>query len=163
MHISFKIKVEITNIGTGYACVAGLPFNPGQNIIGQSFCISENSAVAESEGVVYAGVVGQLCPDIYLATYSERHIPAISLRTDNGIMAKRFKVGTNWIFYSGCYVCDDAYVLLVETLVTVEHGGTGATTRSNARTNLDVYSKSEKDNAITAAINNITNADEVDY
>ena len=163
VHISFRIKVIITDIGTGYACVAGLPFNPDQSMLGQSFCIAENSAVTETQGVVYDGVVGQLYPDIYLETYNERHMPAISLRTDNGIQAKTFKVGTNWISYSGCYVCDDAYVPSPEALITVEHGGTGATTVSSARTNLDVYSKSETDSAIATAINNITDADEVSY
>lgn len=153
VYISFRIKVEITDIGTGYACVAGLPFNPDQNMIGQSFCISENSAVTESDGVVYDGVVGQLYPDIYLETYNERHIPAISLRTDNGIQAKKFKVGTNWISYSGCYVCDDDYVPPEEPLVTVEHGGTGATTVSEARTNLEVYSKTETDNLLDSKAN----------
>ena len=163
VHISFRIKVIVTDIGTGYACVAGLPFNPDQSMLGQSFCIAENSAVTETQGVVYDGVVGQLYPDIYLETYNERHMPAISLRTDNGIQAKTFKVGTNWISYSGCYVCDDAYVPSPEALITVEHGGTGATTVSSARTNLDVYSKSETDSAISTAINNITNADGVSY
>ena len=153
VYISFRIKVEITDIGTGYACVAGLPFNPDQNMIGQSFCISENSAVTESDGVVYDGVVGQLYPDIYIETYNERHIPAISLRTDNGIQAKKFKVGTNWISYSGCYVCDDDYVPPEEPLVTVEHGGTGATTVSEARTNLEVYSKTETDNLLDSKAN----------
>lgn len=161
--INFRVKVQITDIGTGYACVSGLPFNPDPNMLGQAFSIAENSAVTETQGVVYSGVVGQLVPDIYLATYNERHIPAISLRTDNGIQAKTFKVGTNWIAYSGCYICDDAYVPSQDALITVEHGGTGATTVSNARTNLDVYSKSETNNAITTAINNITNADEVSY
>lgn len=149
VHISFRIKVEITDIGTGFACVAGLPFNPDQDMVGQSFCISENSAVTESDGVVYDGVVGQLYPDIYLETYNERHIPAISLRTDNGIQAKTFKVGTNWISYSGCYVCDDPYVPPQDSLVTIEHGGTSGKTALEARTNLDIYSKSEVDSKIS--------------
>ena len=161
--INFRIKVIVTDIGTGFACVAGLPFNPDQSMLGQSFCVAENSAVTETQGVVYDGVVGQLYPDIYLETYNERHIPAISLRSDNGILAKTFKVGTNWISYSGCYICDDAYVPSQDALITVAHGGTGATTVSSARTNLDVYSKSETDDAISTAINNITDADEVSY
>ncbi len=148
VYINFRIKVEITDIGTGFACVAGLPFNPDQNMIGQSFCISENSAVTESDGVVYDGVVGQLYPDIYLEIYNERHIPAISLRTDNGIQAKTFKVGTNWISYSGCYVCDDSYVPPQDSLVTIEHGGTSGKTAEEARTNLDIYSKSEVDDKV---------------
>lgn len=152
VHINFRIKVEITDIGTGFGCVAGLPFNPDPNMLGQAFTIAENSAVTESEGVVYDGVVGQLYPDIYLETYNQRHIPAISLRTDNGIQAKTFKVGTNWISYSGCYVCDDPYVPPQDSLVTIEHGGTSGKTADEARTNLDIYSKSEVDSKIGSSL-----------
>jgi hypothetical protein len=141
--INFRIKVEIDDIGTGFACVAGLPFKPDADMLGQAFCIGENSAVTESSEVVYDGVVGQLYPDIYLETYNERHMPAISLRSDNGIMATTFKVGTNWISYSGCYICDDPYVPPQETLVTIEHGGTSGKTSDEARENLDIYSKEE--------------------
>jgi hypothetical protein len=136
--INFRIKVEIDDIGTGFACVAGLPFKPDPAMLGQAFCVAENSAVTESSEVVYDGVVGQLYPDIYLETYNERHMPAISLRSDNGIMAKTFKVGLNWISYSGCYICDDPYVPPQETLVTIEHGGTGATNSSQALINLGI-------------------------
>ncbi len=153
VHINFRIKVEITDIGTGFGCVAGLPFNPDPNMLGQAFTIAENSAVTESEGVVYDGVVGQLYPDIYLETYNERHIPAISLRTDNGIQAKTFKVGTNWISYSGCYVCDDPYVPPQDSLVTIEHGGTSGKTADEARTNLNIYSKAETDSFLNSKAN----------
>lgn len=54
-------------------------------------------------------------------------------------------------------------VPLKDIPLTVDKGGTGATTDSDARTNLNVYSKLETDNAISTAINNITNADEVSY
>jgi hypothetical protein len=136
--INFRFKATIDDIGSGFACVAGLPYNPDPDMLGQSFCIAENSAVAESSEVVYDGVVGQLYPDIYLAVYNERHIPAISLRSDNGIMAKTFKVGTNWISYSGCYICDDPYVPPQETMITIEHGGTGAVTGKQALVNLGI-------------------------
>jgi hypothetical protein len=146
--INFRLKVDITDIGTGFACVAGLPFNPDKEMLGQAFTIAENSAVTESEGIVYDGVVGQLYPDIYLETYNERHMSAIGLRSDNGAEAKVFKVGTNWISYSGCYICDDPYVPPSETLVTIDHGGTSATTAEEARANLDTYSKEEVDSKI---------------
>lgn len=45
----------------------------------------------------------------------------------------------------------------------LSRGGTGATTSAAARTNLNVYSKTEVDNAISTAISNITNGDEVSY
>lgn len=161
--VNFRIKVNVTDAGTGFSCVAGLPFTPDSNMLGQSLSIAENSAVTEEQGVIYDGVVGQIIPDIYLETYNERHMPAISLRSDNGIQAKTFKVGTNWIAYSGCYICDDAYVPSQDALITIEHGGTGSTTQSGARYNLDVYSKSETENAISTAIAQIVNGNEVYY
>lgn len=44
-------------------------------------------------------------------------------------------------------VLNDAKVDKTDT-IAIEHGGTNATSASNARTNLDVYSKSEVDTAI---------------
>ena len=40
-------------------------------------------------------------------------------------------------------------------VLSVEHGGTGASDAATARTNLDVYSKSEVDNAIQTAIGQV--------
>ena len=47
--------------------------------------------------------------------------------------------------------------------VPVESGGTGADNAADARTNLEVYSKTETDTAITTAINDITNYEGVTF
>ena len=57
--------------------------------------------------------------------------------------------------YNGSYWVADLpkpYASDLYGAVGIDHGGTGATDAATARTNLDVYSKSEVDAAITAAI-----------
>lgn len=55
--------------------------------------------------------------------------------------------GTYWVADLPKPYADDLY-----GTVSIDHGGTGATDASTARTNLDIYSKAEVDAAITAAI-----------
>lgn len=57
--------------------------------------------------------------------------------------------GTYWVANLPKPYASDLY-----GTVGIDHGGTGATDASTARTNLDVYSKTEVDAAITAAIGN---------
>jgi hypothetical protein len=60
--------------------------------------------------------------------------------------------------YNGTYWVADLpkpYAADLYGAVSIDHGGTGATDASAARTNLDVYSKAEVDAAIAAAIGDV--------
>ena len=91
VYITFHIKGKITNAGTGYARITGLPFTSQPSMSNQAL------ALIESQG----GLIGQL-PNLYVQDNSK----TISIRKVGGTVANQWQVkDTFWIGASGCYIC----------------------------------------------------------
>lgn len=91
VYITFHIKGKITNAGTGYAQITGLPFTSQSNMLEQAL------ALIESQG----GLIEQL-PNLYVQDNSK----TISIRKSGGTAANQWEVAnTFWLGASGCYIC----------------------------------------------------------
>lgn len=91
VYITFHIKGKITDAGTEYAEITGLPFTSQSNMLNQAL------ALIESRG----GLIGQL-PNLYVQDNSK----AISIRKVGGTSANQWQVvDTFWLGASGCYIC----------------------------------------------------------
>lgn len=91
VYITFHIKGKITNAGTGYAQITGLPFTSRSDMIGQAL------SLIECQG----GLIDQL-PNFYVQDNSK----AIYIRKSSGTAANQWKVAdTFWLGASGCYIC----------------------------------------------------------
>lgn len=91
VYITFHIKGKITNAGTGYAQITGLPFTSQPNMSNQAL------SLIECQG----GLTEQL-PNFYVQDNSK----AISIRKSGGTVANQWKVAdTFWLGASGCYIC----------------------------------------------------------
>lgn len=91
VYITFHIKGKITNAGTEYAQITGLPFTSKADMLGQAL------SLIECQG----GLTDQL-PNFYVQDNSK----AISIRKSGGNVANQWKVaGTFWLGASGCYIC----------------------------------------------------------
>lgn len=91
VYITFHIKGKITNAGTGYAQITGLPFTSKADMLGQAL------SLIECQG----GLTEQL-PNFYVQDNSK----AISIRKSGGTVANQWKVAdTFWLGASGCYIC----------------------------------------------------------
>lgn len=89
VYISFRCKMEITNPGTGYACIKGLPFKSISSGVG-----GQGLSIIEVEGVNRQGGVGFIPDDS----------TQIFMRTMSGDVEQSWVTGTAIIGYSGCYM-----------------------------------------------------------
>lgn len=91
VYITFHIKGKITNAGTGYAQITGLPFTSQPNMLNQALALIESRD----------GLIGQL-PNLYVQDNSK----TISIRKVGGPVANQWKVENEfWLGASGCYIC----------------------------------------------------------
>lgn len=90
VYITFHIKGKITNAGTGYAKITGLPFTSHPNMNNQALALMEH----------LGGLTGQL-PNFYVQDNSK----TISIRKSGGTAANQWKAETFWLGASGCYIC----------------------------------------------------------
>ena len=91
VYITFHIKGKITNAGTEYAQITGLPFTSQSNMFEQAL------ALIECQG----GLIEQL-PNFYVQDNSK----TISIRKSGGTVANQWEVAnTFWLGASGCYIC----------------------------------------------------------
>lgn len=90
VYITFHIKGKITNAGTGYAQITGLPFTSQPNMNNQALALMEH----------LGGLAGQL-PILYVQDNSK----TISIRKAGGSAANQWKAETFWLGASGCYIC----------------------------------------------------------
>lgn len=91
VYITFHIKGKITNAGTGYAQITGLPFTSQPNMSNQALALIESRD----------GLIGQL-PNLYVQDNSK----TISIRKVGGTVANQWQVkDTFWLGASGCYIC----------------------------------------------------------
>lgn len=88
VYISFHGKFHISNTGTGYATVNGLPYIAANNTGKQAFSNSEVFGLASQAAV---GYTDNLRSDIIVQNIT-------------GETAVRWAVGDVWIGYSGCYL-----------------------------------------------------------
>ena len=91
VYITFHIKGKITNAGTGYAQITGLPFTSQPSMSNQALALMEH----------LGGLAGQL-PIFYVKDNSK----TISIRKAGGTAANQWKVENEfWLGASGCYIC----------------------------------------------------------
>lgn len=90
VYVTFKSKFNISNAGTGHACVRGLPFVSVDNVEGQSLsCSGLYGAVSVNPGGI--GFIPKL------QSY-------IELRSVTGDKPQEWRTGEVFIGYSGCYL-----------------------------------------------------------
>lgn len=91
VYITFHIKGKITNAGTGYARITGLPFTSQSNMLNQALALIESQ-----------GGLAQPLPNFYVQDNSK----AISIRKSGGTVANQWQVAPEfWLGASGCYIC----------------------------------------------------------
>lgn len=91
VYITFHIKGKITNAGTEYAQITGLPFTSQPNMFDQALSLIESRD----------GLIGTL-PILYVQDNSK----TISIRKVGGTAANQWQVAdTFWLGASGCYIC----------------------------------------------------------
>ena len=83
------MKVNISNQGTDYACIRGLPFAAADNMDGQGLAIHE----------CYGGL------DYYPASANiSDSSSVICIQNSGGERALQWRTGDTWIGFSGCYI-----------------------------------------------------------
>lgn len=91
VYITFHIKGKITNAGTGYAQITGLPFTSQPNMSNQALSLIE-----------FQGGLTQQLTNLYVQDNSK----TISIRKSGGSAANQWKVENEfWLGASGCYIC----------------------------------------------------------
>lgn len=89
VYITFHMKVNISNQGTDYACVKGLPFTASNNMNGQSLALHE----------CYGGI------DQRPATANIGDSSSIIyVQNSSGEYALQWRTGDTWVGFSGCYM-----------------------------------------------------------
>ena len=89
VYITFHMKVNISNKGTDYACVKGLPFTASNNMNSQSLALHE----------CYGGI------DQHPATANIGDSSSIIyLQNSSGECALQWRTGDTWVGFSGCYM-----------------------------------------------------------
>ena len=89
VYVTFHIKVNISNQGTDYACIRGLPFASAGNMDGQGLAIHE----------CYGGL------DYYPASANiSDSSSVICIQNSGGERALQWRTGDTWIGFSGCYI-----------------------------------------------------------
>jgi hypothetical protein len=89
VYVTFHMKVNISNQGTDYACIRGLPFAAADNMDGQGLAIHE----------CYGGL------DYYPASANiSDSSSVICIQNSGGERALQWRTGDTWIGFSGCYI-----------------------------------------------------------
>lgn len=89
VYVTFHMKVNISNQGTDYACIRGLPFASAGNMDGQGLAIHE----------CYGGL------DYYPASANiSDSSSVICIQNSGGERALQWRTGDTWIGFSGCYI-----------------------------------------------------------
>ena len=88
--ITFHMKCNITNAGTDYACVYGLPFTAKSGVDGQALSTRESFGAIGSASNT-AGIV-------------EDNTKRLRIANESGENKQQWKTGTAWIGYTGCYI-----------------------------------------------------------
>lgn len=89
VYVTFHMKVNISNQGTDYACIRGLPFAAADNMDGQGLAIHE----------CYGGL------DYYPASANiSDSSSVICIQNSGGERALQWRTGDAWIGFSGCYI-----------------------------------------------------------
>lgn len=83
------MKVNISNQGTDYACVKGLPFTAVDGADGQGFTVRES-----------LGAISSYPASAHLSDSTA----TINIQSSGGDMALQWKTGDLWIGFSGCYI-----------------------------------------------------------
>ena len=88
--ISFHMKCDITNAGTDYACVYGLPFTAKNGVDGQALSTRESfGAIGSASATV--GII-------------EDNTKRLRIANATGENKQQWSTGTVWIGYTGCYI-----------------------------------------------------------
>lgn len=90
VYITFHIKGKITNAGTEYAQITGLPFTSQSDMSNQALALMEH----------LGGLAGAL-PILYVQDNSK----TISIRKAGGSSANQWQANEFWLGASGCYIC----------------------------------------------------------
>ena len=93
VYITFHMKIHITNVGSGYAEIGGLPFVASTGMNDQGLALHELSINTN-------GVNNACC---YVLDGTNR----IKLGHSSGLISQTWANGTSWIGFSGCYLTDD--------------------------------------------------------
>ncbi|MEI3542047.1 MAG: BppU family phage baseplate upper protein [Acutalibacteraceae bacterium] len=89
VYISFHMKANISNQGSNYACVRGLPFTSSNNMNGQGLAIHE----------CFGGI------DQYPASANiGDSTSTIFVQNAGGECSLQWRTGDTWIGFSGCYI-----------------------------------------------------------
>lgn len=89
VYITFHMKVNISNQGTDYACVKGLPFTASNNMNSQSLALHECYG-----GIDQRPATANICDSS----------PIIYLQNSSGECALQWRTGDTWVGFSGCYM-----------------------------------------------------------
>ena len=89
VYITFHMKVNISNQGTDYACVKGLPFIASNNMNSQSLALHECYG-----GIDQRPATANICDSS----------PIIYLQNSSGECALQWRTGDTWVGFSGCYM-----------------------------------------------------------
>lgn len=89
VYITFHLKVKITNAGSGYAAIKGLPFTAVDGADGQGFTVRES-----------LGAISSYPASAHLSDSTA----TINIQSSGGDMALQWKTGDLWIGFSGCYI-----------------------------------------------------------
>ena len=88
--ITFHMKCNITNAGTDYACIDGLPFTSIGGVDGQALSVRESfGAIGSSSSTI--GIV-------------EDNAKRLRIASASGENKQQWKTGVLWIGYTGCYI-----------------------------------------------------------
>ncbi len=89
VYITFHMKVNISNQGTDYACVKGLPFTASNNMNSQSLALHECYG-----GIDQRPATANICDSSSI----------IYLQNSSGECALQWRTGDTWVVFSGCYM-----------------------------------------------------------
>ena len=89
VYITFHMKVNISNQGTDYACVKGLPFTASNNMNSQSLALHECYG-----GIDQRPATANICDSSSI----------IYLQNSSGECALQWRTGDTWVGFSGCYM-----------------------------------------------------------
>lgn len=89
VYITFHLKAKITNAGSGYAAIKGLPFTAVDGADGQGFTVRES-----------LGAISSYPASAHLSDSTA----TINIQSSGGDMALQWKTGDLWIGFSGCYI-----------------------------------------------------------
>ena len=90
VYVTFYMKVNVTNAGSGYARVTNFPFAP---VSGQYFAMARSLFATGRYSNNTYGEVGFLQGD-----------GTMRIQSANGTAALKWNTGDTWVGYSGCYI-----------------------------------------------------------